>query len=81
VSTNPGQLVRYSNKGLNLELRGSLGIVIASGGFPPVWASNAGHQAAWYRVKWLDATGQIRWKSHEMWQQIELLTEATSESR
>ena len=81
MSTKTGQLVKYSNSGVVLGRRGQLGIAIASGGFPPVWASNAGHQAAWYKVKWLDATGQIRWKSHEMWQQIELLTETTDESR
>ena len=77
MNTNPGQLVRYCNKGLDLELRGSLGVVIASGGFPPVWASNAGHQASWYMVKWLEQGTTTR----EVWQQIELLTEATNEGR
>ena len=77
MSTKTGQLVKYSNSGVVLGRRGQLGIVIASGGIPPVWASNAGHQAAWYKVKWLEQGTTTR----EMWQQIELLTEATDESR
>jgi len=77
VSTKPGQLVRYSWHGVAVNRRAKLGIVVDSGGYPNVWASNAGHQAAWYRVKWLEQGGTTR----EMWQQIELLTEATNESR
>ena len=77
MSTKTGQLVKYSNSGVVLGRRGQLGIVIASGGFPPVWASNAGHQADWYRVRWLEQGTT----TCEMWERIELLTETTDESR
>ena len=81
-----GQLVKYSN-GIDLGLRGQLGIVTDSGGLPDVWASKAGHQVAWYKVHWLNGSspltslGRRRRNRRWSWTDIELLTEATDESR